>query len=296
MSSKRNAVLAGEKLAEVNEILGFEEEPQKSGSLQPMEANAGKWTHAVDAQSLTDLAEIAQKIQETVDETVLTVARARLRIGSLLNEARDKFPGDKEFGQWRKVVLPDLNPKTATSYQAMAASFKNAPDLVETMGWATARALINASPEVVKQVEAKVESGEKVTAADVQAIKAGKPTPTSNPAPHSSSEKVAPPDPKHIDTSDKRKDRALRHVVDQPACRRIELILEGELDAFDEYSQSAVIFGFLPDICDSKPNMGTFIAVFDDVKRQVDEFGGERQEEYTQVINQAYSKMQEIWK
>jgi hypothetical protein len=181
MVSKRNAYATQEELDKASDILGFEDSHPKhrslpanpdAGSLAPLDSTKdGKWERAISAAALTTLTEIAENIEGTMRETVMSVARARIKIGKLLNQARDLFPGDKEFGQWRKVMVPDIAPRTCSTYMSIAREFKDAPALVEAMGWSTAREMLSAPPEVKEQVKAAVEAGNVPTREEVVVAK-----------------------------------------------------------------------------------------------------------------------------
>lgn len=287
MTSTRKATLSPEKTKELNEILGFDEK-EPSGSLAPMEANEGKWTKGVDANALSDLAQIATSITDTIEDTVQTVARARMKIGKLLNEAREKFPGDNEFGKWRKACLPHLAGSTCNQYQRMAAEFKNAPAVVEAIGWNVAAELMNSPDLRVKAWErATDDERPNMTVKEAREEKKAKQDSHST----SSEKKPSPPAPEQIISSTKRKENAdqlLTRILDRNTKGRIEAVLEGELDDFDDYSKSAIIFGFGPSLCDQKPNMDVWLVIYDTVTLDLDP-------EDQRIVDQAYSKMKEAW-
>jgi hypothetical protein len=270
----RGAIISEEQSKELDEALGFEREVERKDGLAGM-----------SAQSLSELDAIATQITETVDKTVLTVAKARLKIGKLLLEAREKFPGDNEFGKWRKKVLPEIAQRTATSYMAVARDFKDAPALVEAIGWTAARELISAPDSLKKKVKAKAEEGETTSAAEIKEAKAA--------SQHggADSKPVAPP-PSQVESSVKRKeslDKRIGAILDENPMVRISAILDGEFEEIDEISQCAIIFGFGPEICDTRPNMGSWIAVYDVVKANLSD------DEDQRVLDQAYSKLKEYW-
>ena len=283
MTSKRRATLDKDKADEINEILGFEE---PAGSLAPMDANVGKWNNGLDASALSELATIVDTIEDVIEDTVQTVARARLRVGKLLNEARCIFPGDKEFGQWRKQMLPDLAASTCNQYQRMAVEYGNAPAVVEAIGFNVAAELIN-KPDLQTLAINRASTPEEknMTVKEARQAKSGD-------APQqTTAEKPPTPPPSQIVTS---KERAINHdqviaqTLDKRAADRIEAVLEGDLDFMDDYSKSAMVFGFGPDLCDCRPNLDVFIAVYDYVIMGLSD-------EQKRVVDQAYTKLKEAW-
>ena len=65
-----------------------------------------------------------------------TSIQDRIKIGKLLNEAREKFKEDKEFGKWRSDNLSDqIDDKTANRYMKLAQCFsENLPDNIPLSG------------------------------------------------------------------------------------------------------------------------------------------------------------------
>lgn len=288
MTSSRKPTMSAEKKAETDAILGFEPEPQ--GSLAPLDSTKGnKWERAINAESLASLAQIATDIESTMIETVNTVAKARLKIGRLLNDARILFPGDKEFGQWRAKMVPDIKPRTANTYMRMAKEFKNGPDLVEKMGWSVARELLGAPTEVKESILTQLDDGDyNITAKEAREIvdeAKGKPSQSSG------TEKPTTPPPELIEPASKRKesfDQTIKRILNVKTSDRIAAILAGELSELDEHSQSAIIFGFSPGVLDHHANMDVWLTVYDALKATLDE-------EDSRILDQAYTKVKEGW-
>jgi hypothetical protein len=313
MVSKRNAYATQEELDKASDILGFEDSHPKhrslpanpdAGSLAPLDSTKdGKWERAISAAALTTLTEIAENIEGTMRETVMSVARARIKIGKLLNQARDLFPGDKEFGQWRKVMVPDIAPRTCSTYMSIAREFKDAPALVEAMGWSTAREMLSAPPEVKEQVKAAVEAGNVPTREEVVVAKQSRaqqnwssgPIDSELPARSTGTDKPKPPPPEQIVPATKRKeslDMRLSDTLRKFTTDRVKDALDGSrFPELDDYSKSAIIFGFGPEICDSSPNLGVWLAVYDHCRNEAKD-----DEECLRIIDQAYTKMKECWK
>jgi len=274
--SSPRATMSEEKSDELDEMLGFE------GDAKPPAEASPDWAKGVSALSLEKLDTIRADIDKTVEDTIITVARARLKLGKLLQRARDLFPGDNEFGKWRKAVLPDMAPRTVSQYMAMAKEFKDAPALVDKLGWSTARELLNASPEVVKEVKEKAEKGEEVTTAEVKEAKA-KDKPAPQPSEHGGTDKKTS---KKMESMDDKIDRVLMLFPRQ----RIEAVLEGEFDGMDEYSQSAIIYGFGPEFIERPCNLDTFLAVHAHLKEKL-----EGEDDSIRILEQAYTKIKEAW-
>lgn len=135
---------------------GIKREP--AGSAEPMNAVAGKWFSGISAQQLERLSDIKDKVIETADKAVTDLVRAKMRIGGLLNEARDMFPGDKEFGQWRKHNIPEISTTEATYCMRVEKQFGNAPALIERVGWSAMRELSYAPEKLVNKIMADPDS------------------------------------------------------------------------------------------------------------------------------------------
>ncbi len=284
MTSSVRALISAEKSKELNKTLGFDENPPPV----PAKAKNAKWAKGLSEDALSNLTLIKTQIGYTIDETVITVARARLKIGSLLLEARRQFLGDNEFGKWRAEVLPDLATRTASNYMAMAERFKDAPEFIDHIGWTAARELISAPQAVVDEVVKKVEQGEKPTTEEIKQAKSSQ----------SGGADKAPADIPFDDlvqnVVDKVKtkvvstDKLVDRILQSDATTRIAAVIGGEFDSMDDYSKAAIIFGFGPGICDYKVNGEVWLAVYDKVSESLDDEG-------KRILDQAYSKMKEVW-
>ena len=136
------------------------DEEYLAGSLAPI---VGKkdWTKGVDALSLQMLDALATDINKCIDSTQKVVAKAQLKLGSLLNEARLMIPGDKEFGEWRATKTEIKSRQTASDLMAVARKFSNAPKLLKAMNYSQLVELISADPKLVAEIEADVDKGGK---------------------------------------------------------------------------------------------------------------------------------------
>ena len=236
--------------------------PALAGSAAPMDSSKGKWHDEVDSKALAKLNEIRADIDAVTDDTILTIARARLRLGNLLAQARELLPGDRQFGQWRKDVLPDIPARTANTYLNMAKTFKNAPEMVEQLGWSNARLAMSADlpeitgPEALPEVQEAIEAKKKP---DV---------PTPAPAPEDEGEPPAvKPDPQPTQPSEKDGtpwvdlDVKIAKILQEPVKVRIAAINDGEFNMIDEISQFCIAYGFGPELAERRINPSTWNAI-----------------------------------
>jgi hypothetical protein len=215
-----------------------------------------KWFKDVDAAGLSQLQEIGDKIEVIVQDTVTTVARARLRIGALLIDARLLFKGDKEFGQWRKEVLPDIAPRTANTYMNMAKHFKNAPELLEAVGWNAAREFMASSSDLKEDVQKKLAKGVTVEPAEVKEVVAERkasPSPKApDPVPQAQSQASTPREAKGS-AGRYSLDARLSRLLENDTHERTKAIMEGELEDLDPISRACAVVGFGPELMDRRP-------------------------------------------
>lgn len=120
------------------------------------------WTAGQDALSLQTLTGLASEIGKAVDATHKAVALGQIKVGNLLLEAREKFKGDKEFGQWRKECTPITSTRSATSLMSVARTFgkKESSKLIAACNFSVLRELVYCPPEVVDEIAAAVAAGE----------------------------------------------------------------------------------------------------------------------------------------
>lgn len=134
-----------------------------------------KWTKGIDAASLSELAEAADKITKLHHETVNFVARKQIEVGQILLAAREKFPGDKEFGQWRETCTPIGSRQTAHKLMQLATQAgagRITEKLLDGLPTSTLFELLSAPDSVVNAIEEKVEAGEKPSQKEVREIRA----------------------------------------------------------------------------------------------------------------------------
>ena len=143
-----------------------------AGSAAPMTTQDGsKWHHGVDAAGIGKLGKIGGEITTVFGDTADAVARAQIKIGRLLNEARELIPGDLQFGMWRAANTPITNKSTANKLMNLAKQVgegRITSAMVDTLPISTLKELISAPESVMEKVEAKLAAGENVTRADVR--------------------------------------------------------------------------------------------------------------------------------
>lgn len=130
---------------------------QPAGSLEP---TTPKY-HGIDALSLQMLDALATDINKTMESAQKSLCRSQIKVGSLLNEARVMFPGDKEFGKWRSENTEIKSPQTAYNLMLVARKFSSAPKMLEACSYSALVELISAPEHLVKEIEAKVDEGKK---------------------------------------------------------------------------------------------------------------------------------------
>lgn len=84
-----------------------------------------------------------------------------LETGRYLLQAREQFPGDKEFGQYRQQVIPDMSTKWAGDLMRVARRFSidNAPDTSISV----LKEIASAPDSVIEEVRSRSMEGEKLT-------------------------------------------------------------------------------------------------------------------------------------
>ena len=239
---------------------------EAAGSAAPLDSvSKSKWYAGVDAAGLEKLNEVRETIDRVMDETVMTVARARLRIGHLLIEAREVFPGERQFGQWAKENVSQLAPRTRNTYMNMARQFGSAPDMVEQIGWSNARFLLSVDTDLLEtRIQAGVEEVEALVSERKAAPRPQTPDPDPTPpepdeAPLVASRAVPDPSPSRPSVIDL--DTVIAKLLTEPVKARIAAINEGELDMIDELSQFCLVFGFGPELLMRRPAIQVWQAI-----------------------------------
>jgi len=128
-----------------------------------------KWHDGLDAADLGELSRIAREIDQTVDTTVKQVARAKIKVGKLLLEAREKFSQDQQFGMWRKTATPVKSKQHAHYLMQIAKRFGSAPKLIDGANYSILQELVTAEDKDIQWIEEKIDKGEELpTVAEVR--------------------------------------------------------------------------------------------------------------------------------
>lgn len=112
-----------------------------------------QWFDGLSKMDLDTLSGIAGEVNETMEKTVKVIAQSKMKIGDLLNSAREMFPGDKEFGKWRAATFPDVSPTECSYCQKLAVTFSSSDKMIEKVGWSTLRELTYAPAFLLKRLE-----------------------------------------------------------------------------------------------------------------------------------------------
>ena len=120
----------------------------------------GKWTKGVDALGITTLATIAKDIDKTIGQSITAVARAQIKVGVLLIEAKKEFADPEMFLKWRLEETSVKSRQQSEYLIQVAEKFKDAPALIEGVSFSVLRELVTAPQELIKEIEDKVKAGE----------------------------------------------------------------------------------------------------------------------------------------
>jgi len=139
-----------------------------AGSLEPI-AGHGKWHEGIDAAGLKQLVGIAKDIDKTIDSTVKSVARGKIRVGKLLVEARQFFNADQDFGKWRNENTMIQSKQHAHYLMQVAKRFGDAPKLIDGVNYSVLQELVLAEPKAIEWVEERIDKGDPPTVAETRA-------------------------------------------------------------------------------------------------------------------------------
>ena len=115
-------------------------------------AGGSQWFTGLSSAELDVLSGIVDEVSTTADDAVTALVRAKMRIGKSLNAARKIFKGDKEFGQWRKEMLPNISATETTYCMKIQSTFASAPELIDKMGWSSMREMAYAPESLIKHL------------------------------------------------------------------------------------------------------------------------------------------------
>lgn len=143
--------------------------------------DGSKWHHGVDGAGIAKLTKISAGINEIVEATAKDVAKAQIKVGRLLNEARALIPGDLQFGKWREANTQIGNKSTANKLMNLATMVGDGritQEMVDGLPVSTLKELISAPDSVLIHIREKLAEDEPVTRNTVRdAIKDAKPQP-----------------------------------------------------------------------------------------------------------------------
>lgn len=111
-----------------------------------------------------------------------------IKAGVLLLKSRKQFPGDNEFGKWRKKEIPQISRNWAYKLMSVAQRFPNERPALPI---STLAELSKAEDDVIEVVEKKLLEGEKISLKDVKDMKKGTKDDTKN-TPETDTKKMPP--------------------------------------------------------------------------------------------------------
>ena len=128
-----------------------------SGSKQDLTStmDGSKWHHGVDGVGIAKLTKISGEINKVMEDTANVIAKAQIKVGRLLNEARELIPGDLQFGKWREANTSITNKSTANKLMNLAKQVgegRITQDLVDALPMSTLKELISAPDSVISHV------------------------------------------------------------------------------------------------------------------------------------------------
>jgi len=112
----------------------------------------------------------AETINKTVNDTVTTVARAKIAIGRNLLKAKEYFDDSKSFTTWREEHTLIQSKQEASYCMQVAEKFGDAPSLIENVSFGVMRELVTAPIEVIKEVEKLAEKGDSPTVQETRSL------------------------------------------------------------------------------------------------------------------------------
>lgn len=133
--------------------------------------DGSKWHHGVDGAGIAKLTKLSGQINEIVEATAKDVAKAQIKVGRLLNEARALIPGDLQFGQWREKNTQINNKSTANKLMNLATMVGDGritQEMVDALPVSTLKELISAPDSVLIHIREKLADDEPVTRSTVR--------------------------------------------------------------------------------------------------------------------------------
>ena len=146
-------------------------EPAGSLANHTSTQDGSKWHHGVDGAGIAKLTKLSGQINEIVEATAKDVAKAQIKVGRLLNEARALIPGDLQFGQWREKNTQISNKSTANKLMNLATMVGDGritQEMVDALPVSTLKELISAPDSVLIHIREKLADDEPVTRSTVR--------------------------------------------------------------------------------------------------------------------------------
>lgn len=125
--------------------------------------DGSKWHHGLSSTDLAKLKVISSDIYDEIQAVTNSAAKAQIKIGRLLNEARALIPGDDQFGKWRQENTTIRSKESANKLMALArqcGSGRLTEEMVSALPISTLKELLTAPDSVIKAISDKIEQGE----------------------------------------------------------------------------------------------------------------------------------------
>lgn len=117
---------------------------------------------------LSDLADLINRAWENAEALAQRTVETYVMVGQYLLQARGQFPGDRQFGQWRKDQLPQISKEWSSRLMAVARKWGTDPNTVPQLPVSALAELVYAPDEVVEKVVEATEDGNKPTVKEIR--------------------------------------------------------------------------------------------------------------------------------
>lgn len=125
--------------------------------------DGSKWHHGITADNLTKLRGLADEINTVVQGVVTEATKGQIKVGRLLVEAREMFPGDDQFGKWRQANTTIGSKESANKLMNLArqcGTGRITEDLVSSLSVSTLKELLTAPDSVIQKIATRVAEGD----------------------------------------------------------------------------------------------------------------------------------------
>lgn len=194
---------------------------------------------------------LAISINQIVEETVSSVAQAKISIGKLLLEAREEFSSDLTFGKWRQENTLITSKQEANYCMAVAKKFADHKALIEHTSFAVMKELVSAPQELVDSVMEKAAKGEAPSVREVREEKKKAATSAPPEGPKNKEPEhppirnvVPPPKTRYATTMEQMKQDAL--IVSQPLWVRAKELCENGYEHRPDLERAFMLLGLDP--------------------------------------------------